>query len=128
MKRLVKVSMVAVWHTFFKWRETAIASISYYMCLYLYTFNYVFRRQINVATLMFPMDMEWFILMGHIRQVVNLNLKDMSLKGRLSFWFTLAKMCSRLTHYIAFVANIIVNTFTILKSTQLRGIECIRWV
>ena len=33
MKLLVKVHMVVVWHILFKWRETTIACISYYMCL-----------------------------------------------------------------------------------------------
>ena len=62
--------------------------------------------------------------MGHSRQAVNLDLKGMSLKGRL-FLVTLTKMCSRSTHYIVFVANIIVNAFIMLKSIQLRGIMCI---
>ena len=43
--------------------------------------------------------------MGHIGQVINLNLKDMSLKERFFFLVTLIKMCLRLTSYIAFVAN-----------------------
>ena len=39
----------------------------------------------------------------------------MSLKGRL-FLVIVEKMCSRSTHYIAFVANVIVNTFIMLMS------------
>ena len=61
--------------------------------------------------------------MGHIKQVVNLDLKYMSLKDKTFFLVTLAKMCSMSTHYIVFVVNIIVNAFIMLKSIQLRGIR-----
>ena len=33
VKLLIEVRMMLVWHTLFKWRETTIACISYYMCL-----------------------------------------------------------------------------------------------
>ena len=57
--------------------------------------------------------------MGLIRQAVNLDLKKKSLKERLSFLVTLTKMYSRSTHYITFIANIIMNTFIMLKSIKL---------
>ena len=58
--------------------------------------------------------------MKHTGQAVNFDLKDMSLKGRLFFLVTFTKMFSRSTCYIAFMANIIVNTFIMFKSIQSR--------